>query len=197
MKAPEIERRFGAGDCILAAGSVARELYVVQTGSVRFERAEGTEGSVEGPGTLFGELSSILGVPSPYQVSAEEDVSVLVLDLSLVNRLCRESPEFSCRLIRHLAQAAAGSRTRAASVPAQRGDRSDLEALAEVILARIDRSSTPAPVEATLRDLARESGMGVEEAYRALHILLEEGSAKLADDQLVLHDVVALERLSS
>ena len=104
MKAKEIERHFRTGERIIARGSATRDLYVIRSGEVRVGDGPGAEPLLLGPGDLFGELAAILGEPHPHDVFADGDVTLLVLDVELLNRLCATCPEFGFRLIRHLAQ---------------------------------------------------------------------------------------------
>src|SRR5262245_15396714 len=104
MKGAELERSLGQGEQIFARGSTPRELYIVRSGRVRLSAGEGSPDRLRRAGELFGELSAILGTPSPYSAEALEPSAVLVLPLPLMNRLCTGCPEFSMRLITHLAR---------------------------------------------------------------------------------------------
>ena len=103
MKVEDIERQYAPGECIVDAGESSLELYVVRSGSVKVVREDSDGGELLGPGAIFGELSAIAGVASPYRVCAEDETEVLVLDVSILTRLCQENADFACRLIQHLA----------------------------------------------------------------------------------------------
>lgn len=198
MKAEKIERRFSAGECILELGSKARELYVIRAGNVRLRENGNGADHLLGPGALFGEITAITGTPAAYRAEADDDTTLLVIDLPLLNRLCLESPEFAFRLIRHLAGRAGEAPRRPAvarveAVRAQPGKA--LEALGAVILERSSDGGTPCVVKGNLRDLAEDADLSLRSAYIALHSLLDKRWLRLVDDQLTLLKREELEAL--
>ncbi len=199
MKPDEIERQFAAGDCILEVGGKARELYVLRSGAVRLSRESTGEGSLLGPGDLFGEVTAILGVPAAYRAVAEEETVLLAVDLPLLNRLCAENANFSFRLIRHLARELAGSLAEASALSSASKEVQQSGALARVakaILSRAEGQGSLAPVLATLKDLADDAKLPMRETYEALHALLDKGHVRLVDDQLSLIERKLLEELT-
>ena len=192
MKPEEVERSFARGQRILERGATTRALYIVRSGGVRIDAEDGRPARRLAGGAIFGEISGILGEGSPYRATAEEDSVVLVLDVPLMNRMCRESPEFSMRLIRHLALEWA----RVAEEPVTVMEVPDeLLSLVGAILKRREGESECPAVSGTLRDLAHDAGLPMETAYRNLHDLLDRGWLSLSDDQLNVAAVDALEAL--
>jgi CRP-like cAMP-binding protein len=185
MKPADIERQFGPGETIAEPGSRRRELYVVRSGEVRLEPAEGGPPRLIGPGDCFGELPAILGEPHRERARADSEVVLQVVELPLLNRLCSENAEFAMRLVRRLAERLAGrepggARERKPSREAL------LNRMAEVILERCEQADPPAQVRGKLRDLAQHAGVDMRDAYSVLHEWLDERVLRLADDQLVL-----------
>jgi len=191
MKPEEVERSFSAGQSILEHGATTRELYVVRSGSVCIDAGDGRPVRRLVGGEVFGEISAILGRGSPYAATADEDAVVLVLDLPLINRLCRESPEFSMRLMRHLADE--WSR----EIDLAYGAREVPQALSRLaaVLLRRHAAAEGGALTTGLRELADDAGLTMFQAYQALHDLLERGWAQLSDDQLALVEPEALEAL--
>ena len=179
MTSEATECRFSAGDCILEVGSERRQLYVVQSGHVRLEAPSRGESRLLGPGSLFGEVTAITGTPSPYRVQADGDTTLLVLDVPLLNRLCRESSEFAFRLIQQLAEDLGGA----------------LEVLGSVILKRSAGAAAPCEIDGTLGDLADDAGLSLHSAYMALHSMLDKRWLGMGDDQLRLLQREELEAL--
>jgi len=197
MKPEQIESRFSAGECILALGSKVRQLYVICSGHVRLEGASSSEGRL-GPGELFGELTAITGIPSPYRAEAEEDVVLIVVDLALLNQLCHENSDFTFRLIRHLADELGQAAHTSASGRAARATplAGALEALGAVLLKRSDEGGASAIVEGNLRELAKDAGLPMRTAYYALHDILDKRWLRLVDDQLSVLQQKELEDLA-
>jgi len=199
MKPDEIERQFSAGECIIELGSKLRVLYVIQTGQVQLRGPSGGDECSLGPSAIFGELTAIAGTPSPYRAVAQEDTRVLLIELPLLNRLCLQNPDFTFRLIRHLASSSSPSLPLAVSAGTGAAGGSAggaLEALAGVILKRSTGSDSPSTVEGKLRDLAQDTGLSMLTTYAALHSLLDKRWLRLIDDELTLLQREELEALA-
>ncbi len=194
MKREKLEREFSGEDAILDSGSNKRELFVVRSGNVMLVPNDGSEQRLLGPGEIFGELGAIVGEPSPYAVRADGDANVLVLDPAALNRLCKQSPDFSARMILHLAQELAGAGASQVSPEDERLQHS-LSCLVPVILERRKSSDLPSPVSGRLADLATDAGLSILETYFCLQSLLERRYLQLVDDQLTLVEADALEEL--
>lgn len=189
MKPEEVERSFARGQQILERGATTRVLFIVRSGGVELDPGYGRPLRRLAGGELFGEISGILGRPSPYSAMADEDTVVLALEIPLINRMCRESPEFSMRLIRHLAS----EWLRALDDPPVVDLPDGLDRLAGALLARKEGGAAPL-VPGRLCDLARDAGLSMLEAYHSLHELLDRGWVQLSEDQL---SIVALDALQS
>lgn len=196
MKAKELERQFRTGERIVARGSATRELYVIRSGEVRVgDAGPGSQPLLLGPGDIFGELAAILGEPHPNDVFADGDVTVLAIDVELLNRLCAECPEFGFRLIRHLAQRIASPDPTPTQGPRTEPGNPAVAALCAVLLARAVDDDGTLRGPAALRDLAEAADLPIPDAYRAVQQLLEQRALRLADDVLTILDRDALQAL--
>jgi CRP-like cAMP-binding protein len=195
VKSKELERQFAPGEQIVARGSASRELYVIRSGEVRLGAPDSERPLLLGPGELFGEITAILGEPQPLDATADGEVTVLVLDLLALNRLCSECPEFSLRLIRHLAQRISSPDPAPGDAPALTAPSPELARLARVILARLVDDDGAPRVQGALRELAAEAELPTIEAYRAIQQLIHQRVLRLGDDVLTLLDLRALEAL--
>lgn len=193
MKPSEIERRYAAGEAIVERGSASRELYVIRSGEVRLEGADPERALLLGPGEMFGEISTILGEPNSASAVADSDVTLIVLDVGLLNRLCIENADFSFRLIRHLAQRVASPGESAPAFEAS----DDLRRLARAILNHTASGDTPAVVDGMLRELSIDSGLPMIDTYLLVQSLLEKRVLRLAEDRLSLLERENLEAISS
>ncbi|MBW2413055.1 MAG: cyclic nucleotide-binding domain-containing protein [Deltaproteobacteria bacterium] len=195
MKREELERQFSGEEAILDSGSNKRELYVVCSGNVMLEPNDGGEPRLLGPGEIFGEMGAVLGELSPYGVRADGDASVLLLTPVELNQLCRESPDFSARLILHLAQELANVSAGRAVSPEDGRLRDGFAALVPVLFKRRSGERLPAPISGRLADLASDAGLTVLEAYFCIQTLLERRYLQLVEDQLTLVEADALREL--
>jgi hypothetical protein len=66
------ERRFEAGDSILAEGSVTGTLFVLIDGAIEVRKGDVAVATVREPGALFGEMAVLLGTPHTASVVAVE-----------------------------------------------------------------------------------------------------------------------------
>ncbi len=193
MKPSEIERQYAAQEAIVERGSTSRELYVIRSGEVRLEGADPERSLLLGPGDMFGEIAAILGEPNSARAVAESDVTVLVLGVALLNRLCVENADFSFRLIRHLAERVANPGESAPSLEPS----DDLSELAQAILRRTATGDCPALVDGLLGDLSKDAGLPVIDTYMLVQSLLEKRVLRLAEDRLSLLERDKLEAISS
>jgi CRP-like cAMP-binding protein len=74
------ERRFEAGDSILAEGSVTGTLFVLIDGAVEVRKGDVAVATVREPGALFGEMSVLLGTPHTASVVTVEPARVYVVE---------------------------------------------------------------------------------------------------------------------
>jgi CRP-like cAMP-binding protein len=155
MEGPVLLRRFGPGETIMNRDEPAQAMFVVQMGSVEVTGPGGVTSRL-GPGQMFGEVSLILGAPHRQTAVAVMETALVCVGLKDLQWLCLESPDFSLRLIRHLAEQANGKPLRTSVDPRGRRAR-----LAQVILDLALDEGTPALVEGRLRDLAEASDIPI------------------------------------
>ena len=204
MDQRDIERWYASGECIVEPGDPGDTLFVVRTGIVRVYPTEDDAPRLVSQGGMFGEAAVILGKPYPFRAEAEGDVSLLSIRLPLLNELCRESQEFSFRLLRHLAQQL--GQTQVAAVPAARrskrrsaktGTRNARKLFVRAILDARVSGETPSAVKGKLADLAEQAGVSMRDAYVCLQALLDDRLIRLVDDQLAVLEVEELEKLDA
>lgn len=104
------QERVRRGDRLIAAGSGADAMYLVQTGRFRVERA-GVDLAEIGPGSVIGEIAFFTGDPRTADVIAARDSVVLRITHPDYRALCAENPSLahaiSGELARRLAQTSA------------------------------------------------------------------------------------------
>jgi CRP-like cAMP-binding protein len=184
-------RTCAPGEVIFEPGDEGVSLFVVQAGEVELTRPDGG-GSLPvaslGPGDLFGELAVLLGGRRRSKARAVGAVKLLELEGATLQAMCLERPEIGLRLIRKLAGRIIDLEQRLAAL----GVDDLVRPVVRVLVRRAERIGVGARVDTTLRGIAKESGLSMLEAHRALQQLLEGRLVKLADDVLEIPDLEGL-----
>jgi CRP/FNR family transcriptional regulator, cyclic AMP receptor protein len=185
------ERSFAAGDVIYDAGQAGEALFVIQAGHVELTRS-GPEGervvARYGPGEFFGEIAVLLGRPRTTRAVAGGDARVLQLDRATFESMCVDRPEIALRVIQRLAQRAIELEQRLTAL----GVDDMLRPVVRVLIKHGSGGAKSARIETSLRKLANEAGLRVNEAHRALNQLLDQKLVRLVDDALEVRDFEAL-----
>lgn len=185
------ERSFAAGDVIYDSGQPGEALFVIQAGHVELTRS-GPEGERVvgryGPGEFFGEIAVLLGRPRSTRAVAIGEARVLQLDRATFERMCVDRPEISLRVIQRLAQRAIELEQRLTAL----GVDDLLRPVVRVLIQHASAGEKSARIETTLRKLANEAGLRMNEAHRALNQLLDQRLVRLVDDALEVRDFEAL-----
>jgi CRP-like cAMP-binding protein len=95
-------RSFAAGEVVLAEGTRAGVLYVLETGAVEVVKGDVQIVAVHEPGALFGEMSVLLDTPHTATVRALEPSTLHVADDPL--GFLHANPEIAFELSRLLAR---------------------------------------------------------------------------------------------
>lgn len=85
---------FQAGDLVIRAGEIGRELYLISRGSVEVIDGSGNVVATLGEGNFFGEVSLLTSAPRNATVRAKEYCDLFVLDKTEFSRVLRERPQF-------------------------------------------------------------------------------------------------------
>lgn len=181
------QRRLGAGALVYDEGDPGGEIFLVRAGEVELARrgAGGTRAvSRVGPGEFFGEHGTLLPGPRPGRATVTREAELLALDPDTFETMCLERPEIGLRFARALAARAQALEQRLVSLEAEDGLRAIVRVLQR--LARHEEGTTR--VEAPLRRLAAEAGLGLLDAHHAVQRLVERKRVRLVDDALVIPD---------
>jgi CRP-like cAMP-binding protein len=185
------ERHFRAGEVVFEEGQPSETLFVIQTGSVELVR-QGPEGerlvARHGPGELIGEISVLLGQPRTSRAIATTEARLLQLDRGTFESMCVDRPEIALRVIQRLAERAIDLEKRLAAL----GVDDLLRPVVRVLLRHAPPGERSARIETSLRKIANEAGLRMNEAHRALNQLLDQKLVRLVDDVLEVRDFEAL-----
>jgi ATP:ADP antiporter, AAA family len=103
------EYLFPEGETLAARGEFGDALYVIASGEVEVQGADGQELAVRGPGDFIGEMAVILSKPRSASLVARSDVRVLELRKPALEAILRERPETALAMMRVLCERLAGS----------------------------------------------------------------------------------------
>lgn len=187
------ERSFAAGEVIFEEGDPGEVLFVIQSGEVELTRLGlmGRQAVARlGCGDFFGEMSVVVREPRTARAVAVTDCRLLELDGATLEAMCVERPEIAIRIIRRLTDRLIDSERRLS----QLGVDDLLRPVVRALVRNAERQDEGFRIEGNLRSIARESGLTMREAHRALHQLLDQKLVRLVDDVLTTPDV---DRLSS
>jgi CRP/FNR family cyclic AMP-dependent transcriptional regulator len=97
-------RSYDAGETIIREGAPASALYIILSGKVHFEVAEGGPVPVAtaGPGDFFGELALIEEHPRSATVTADEPTECILFVAWEFTALLKEFPEMAVPLMNAL-----------------------------------------------------------------------------------------------
>jgi hypothetical protein len=102
--------------------------------------------------------------------------------------MCIERPEIAIRIIRRLTDRLIDSERRLSAL----GVDDLLRPVVRALVRNAEKHDAGFRIPGTLRSLARESGLTMLEAHRALHQLLDQKLVRLVDDVLLAADVEKL-----
>ena len=90
---------FAAGETVIRAGDLGREMYVICRGQVEVLDASGKFLTTLGEGDFFGELSLLLSMPRVATVRATQPCDLFVLDGVEFDRVLQDHPKFALALL--------------------------------------------------------------------------------------------------
>jgi CRP-like cAMP-binding protein len=105
---PARAKRYAAGETIVREGDPGNAFYVILDGTVRVDPPKGPSVTLKA-GDAFGEMALLDGAPRSADITAEGEVTVMVIGRAAFTKLLRSEPQMTAVLLRTLA-----SRLRAA-----------------------------------------------------------------------------------
>ena len=199
IAAVSLMRRYLAGEVVFREGDGGDTCYILRSGLARAVRQHSDGRSITlahfGTGDIFGELAMFDEEPRSATVDVIEDVELVAIPGRDMQRLMREHPEISVKLIAALAQ-----RLRATNERLARQSFQTVQSRVAAVLAQMvdtARSGTPGEgdvvITLTQADLAKLAGSSRESASRFLATLERSGVITQGRGRLTVHDPGALE----
>ena len=186
------QRIFEDTEIIFDEGDEGIDLYVIQSGQVEISRAGSSARRVVaklGPGDFFGEMSVVLGESRTARAVAIGETSLLEVDGETLERMCMERPEIGVRMIQRLATRLITAERRLAAL----GLDELVGPLVRYLVSRADdESEEELRLTTTLRELAANCDLSLEETHQALHRLMDQKLIRLVEGELIVPDPPAL-----
>jgi len=99
---PARSKRFPAGTRIVRAGEPGNAFYVILDGTVRVDPPTGRPVTLKG-GDSFGEMALLDGAPRAADITAVDEVQVMMIGRTAFAKLLRGEPQIAQALLRTLA----------------------------------------------------------------------------------------------
>lgn len=187
------ERWFEAGSAIFEQGDPGNTFFVIQAGEVELWRLGSAGRQVVGrlgAGDFCGEMSVLVEEPRRERAVATSDCRVLEIDGATLESMCVDRPEIGIRIIQCLTERLLESERHLAA----RGVDDPLRPVVRSLVRSAGGRDSGGSLPASLRNLARDSGLSLPDAHRALQELLDQKLVLFVDEELQIPDV---ERLSA
>ncbi|MBW2427002.1 MAG: Crp/Fnr family transcriptional regulator [Deltaproteobacteria bacterium] len=186
------QRSFADGEIVFDEGDGGIDLYVIQSGRIEISRA-GSRGrrvvADLGPGEFFGEMSVVLGETRTARAVAVGQTELLELDGETLEAMCIERPEIAIRMIQRLATRLIAAERRLAAIGL---DELVTPLVRHLLATASDEETEELRLTTTLRDLAEDCGLSMQETHRALHQLMAQKLIRLVGEELIAPDRAAL-----
>ena len=99
---PARAKRYGPGETIVREGDPGNAFYVVLDGKVRVDPPKGSSAVLKA-GDSFGEMALLDGAPRSADITAEGEVTLMVIGRAAFQKLVRSEPQMASVLLRTLA----------------------------------------------------------------------------------------------
>lgn len=191
------QRRYEEGEIIFDEGEEGTDLFVVQAGRVQISRKEAGERRVVAqlePGDFFGEMSVVLGEARTARATALGQTTLLILDGETLESMCIERPEIAIRMIQRLAIRLVSAERKLAA--------QGLDDLVSPVVRFLGQQASSAEndevrLTTSLRELAANCELSLNETHQALHQLMDQKLIRLAGEELIAPDAAALAQARS
>lgn len=191
-------KSYGAGEQVIDQHSDTRDIFFVIAGRVRVVNysLSGREITFDDldPGSHFGELAAIDGLPRSASVMALDDVRIASLTAEHFHQVVLEHPEIALKLMKHLAHLVRTSTSRImdlSTLGANNRIHADLLRLAKKVT-EDDMTAviSPIPVHS---DVASRVSTTRETVARVMNDLARKGIVERQKDALLIKDLERLE----
>jgi len=193
-----VPRTFEPGQVVFREGDNSDTCYIVRSGHARAvrEHGEGRELALAnfGPGDIFGELAMFDDEKRSATVESIDDMTAIAILGPDMQRLLRDHPEISLKLV-----VALGRKLREANERLARQSFQTVQSRVATVLTQLveqarteGASASDVLISLTQADVAKLAGSSRESASRFLAVLERAGVITQGRGKLTVHDPVAL-----
>jgi CRP-like cAMP-binding protein len=191
--------RFGPEEVIFRQGDPSTHIYVLQEGRVRLvKRVRLVERNliILGPGDLFGEMA-LLDAEERCLCTAVtlNEAAVLRFEAKAFDSLARSHPELALRLMRQLVRRLREAEDQVENMLIKDKQSRVVNALLKAARSQGGQDAQSARLKLTPMELSSRLGLDVDTVKRAVHELRRGEYLKVYDDQLVIPNLEALQKL--
>jgi CRP/FNR family transcriptional regulator len=172
------------GEWVFVHGDPAHSIYLLQKGRMKLTAysADGHEvvHEILGPGEIFGDTSTILGIPRTTSAQALEPSLLYELSQKDFESLLTAYPELSLRLLKSTGQRLKKAEAQLLNVICNDVSTRVREALRDLIaLESATQPDQPVKIKITQQDLANLIGASRQKTWQALKVLEDSGVLRL------------------
>lgn len=190
-------RRYRSGEVIFRQGDPSLEVYVLQDGRVRLtkqmRRVERNLALLK-PGDVFGETGLLGSAPRPCSALTLSECTALCFDMETFETLVRTQPELALRLMRQLVRRLRDAEDQVEHMLLTDGQSRLVNVLLKLAADQVG-AETGVRLDVSPLDLSARAGVDVDTVKRGIHELRDGDYVRVADEQLEIPDVRALQEL--
>ncbi len=199
--AAQLARPFTAGEVLFAAGDLATDAYLLQSGRIRLiKRVSGVDRSLRllASGDFFGESALIPGATRTSTAVAVEAGVTLALPPSAVQRVLAQDPATGSLILEQLSRRLREVEDQVEVLMVRDGQAKvvmTLLMLARQVIGEAGLPDGPVPLTVSPVDLATRVGLDVDTVKRNVQQLRESRYVSIVDERIEVPDVTALQEL--
>ena len=189
-----LTKTFKTGTHLFHENDRSRELYIIQSGSVKVYRMLGNrevELAILSKGAVLGEMALIDGKPRSASAKALEDSCVILIDAETFHEKIRGVPPWFISVVRMTSQKIRQANQRLQTISSEHQGANIIITLL-YCFNRFDRSRSGLDLHTTQTHLIQLLGVTHQKTMKVLDFLHKNGFIEIKDDKLTIHDQLKL-----
>jgi CRP/FNR family cyclic AMP-dependent transcriptional regulator len=193
----KLGKTFPPGTVLFKEGESGREMFVIQSGTVKISKVVRGEEQVLaslGPGEFFGEMAILNNKPRSATATVIEDCKMLVIDPKTYELMLKNNIEIAVRMIKKLAQRLQEADDQIESLLYKDANSRVVHTLTRAADASGKQTDGGIKVAMSAEDIASRTGMEPEQAREIIGRLEKAKLIKLQPDGIVISDANRLRK---